>query len=88
MSLKQYICENQNNMDDTIFKIFLGVHILAGGVGLAAGTINMFRQTVYSISGNSEMLMNIDVSHLQTGIYIVEAYSGSGINTAKVIVGN
>ena len=49
---------------------------------------NILGQTVYSISGNNQLLMSIDVSQLQAGIYIIEAHSTSGINTAKVIVGN
>ena len=49
---------------------------------------NILGQTVYNISGNSEMVMQVDVSHLQAGIYIIEAYSATGSNTAKVIVGN
>jgi len=41
-------------MTDTLFKIFLAVHVLGGGIGLAAGTINMFRpkgDRIHKIAG-------------------------------------
>ena len=49
---------------------------------------NMLGQTVYTTTGNSQPVICVDVSWLQAGIYIIEAYNANGINTAKVIIGN